>query len=103
MSSPNGLDLSSLPADLQQLIAAEVAKAVAASQPQPPKELTPAEKAVLYLQQAEGGVRGEKPISAGSMFVHDRILAVLDILVDTVFPKADPSNADEPTVHEGAI
>ena len=104
MSSPsNGLDLSKLPADLQALIQSEVQKALAAALPPAPKELTPAEKAVLYLQQAEQfGLSGEKPISAGSLYVHGRILAILDILIDTVFPQ-DAAVADTPVVPESAV
>ena len=95
-----GFDFSKLPPELQAYIQQQIAAAFAATQPAPPKELTPAEKAALYLQQAESGMRGEKAISPGSLYVHDRILAMLDILIDTVFPQDAPA-PDAPPVPGG--
>lgn len=97
-STTPALDISKLPADLQAYIQQAIQAELAKNAPPPPKVLTPAEKCALYLVQAETiGLRGEKAISPGSLYVHDRILAILDILIDTVFP-ADAAVADTPVV-----
>lgn len=93
-------DLSQFPQELQAIIQQEIAKALAAAQPPAPRELTPAELAELAIVQAVGALRGEKAISAGSLFVHERILTALAIVTKQVFSAA-PQVAEAPAADTG--
>jgi hypothetical protein len=81
------LDLNSLPADIQAYIKAEVEKALKANEPAPPKELTPAERAALFLVSAYRAESADRSTPSGSGAVHMALFEVLAILVEAVFPK----------------
>jgi hypothetical protein len=80
------VDTTQLPADIQAMIADAVAAALEAAKPAPPRELTDAEKATLFLSQAASYERGEKALPSSSGLTHAAILATLEVLVAHVFP-----------------
>lgn len=93
----DSVDTSTLPPDLKALIDKAVADALAANQPAPPRELTPAEKATAALAAAEAAERGDHAFPSGSGGVHAALFAVLHVLVEKVFPP----ESEQPTQAQG--
>lgn len=87
MTSP---DLSSVLGALtpaqQEAIKALIAQEAAKNAPPPPKVLTPAEQADLYLAQARAAFSGENTnFHLGQIVVIDRILSLLENIIKAVY------------------
>lgn len=98
------VDVSNLPANVQDMIRAAVAQAIATyhpgeAPPLPPE--TPAETAKRLLAQLEAALRGEQAVVSGSGRIHETTHALLASLVAAVFPD-EQETVVEATVTPGA-
>jgi hypothetical protein len=79
--------IASLPSDLQAAIKALVAQELEKNLPPPPRVLTASEQAAQYLSQAHSAVFSENiGLASGELWLHDRVLTLLELIVDKVFP-----------------
>lgn len=86
------LDVSQLPADLQEYIQAQIAAALKAQEPAPPKELTPEEKVQAALDSVARSLVAEKKLPSGSDAIHYAVYGALVALNDLY--SASHSNAE---------
>lgn len=92
------VDVSTLPANVQEMIRAAVAQAISTYHPgeaPPPEPETPEQTAKRLLAQLETALHGEQAIVSGSGRIHETTYALLASLVAGVFPEKSPNSVVE--------
>lgn len=96
-ANSNPTNAGAIPDDIRaiidQYVRDEVARLTAGQNPEPVKELTPAEKVGVLLDAAVAAERADHAIPSSSGRTHEIILSILGILADAVFPAPVASEA----------